>query len=499
MADPNVNESVQQQHLIDETLELLVTYYGGVLSEEELDQKMNLLLHAIDVARRSHDAQFRRSGEPYIFHPLRVAHLAARNWMDFDSICAAMLHDVVEDTPVTLAEIEKDFGYKIAFLINGLTKADDEHLSRDALRNQTYRRQLLTAIEDVRALCLKFWDRIDNLQTIKALAPEKQRLIAEETERIYVPLALRLGMGYVASELDALSLAVLEPDSYEEYQKTLASLRVTMQPWLRQIRRRIINTLESCKLSVHVNDRWRSFSLLAARAVHRGFPKLYTMEIDVGRTMDAYVALGLLHGMFPPIPGKLEDHLTVPSPHGYQALHTTVQADQYRMRVEITTYKLARFNRSGVLAPGFDFHEARFQDLVKTLLEGNASVVDVERLRLATSNVRVYTPTGADRVLPEGSSVLDFAFEIHEELGLHAQYGMVNGKHRGLDFHLMDGDQVEIIRSAEPEVRPKWLEWAITSKALNSIRRYLRNHPAEKPAPAKAAPEGAEKSAGGAS
>lgn len=464
----------KEKRLIEEIMELLVTHFGGEFSEEELDRKISTLEQAIQIAKRSHEGQFRKSGEPYFFHPLRVAHLAARNWMDFASITAGLLHDVVEDTPVTLAEVESAFDYEVAFLVNGLTKVKEEKLSREALRNQTYRKQLLVALEDVRVLCLKFWDRIDNLQTIGALDPEKQSLIAEETREVYVPLALHLGMGYVTSELDALSLRVLYPRRYKRYQTALRMIRKEQEGWLRKFRSRITQLFESHKIEAHIKDRWRAFSIAAVRALNQGFPKLYTMEIHVDKTLDAYLALGLMHTLFPPIPGKLKDYLHIPSQYGFQSLQTTVQAEEYRLRIEITTHKLDRFNRAGILAPGFVFQKANFQELMRSFLEGE-SLFDTESLRLASSIIQVYTPRGDVRVLPEGSSALDFGFEIHEELGLNACRARINGKTRLLKSRLLDGDQVEIERADKPQVLPKWLEWAVTPKARNSIRRYLRN------------------------
>lgn len=463
-----------ERRLINEMMELLVTHYGGGLSEPELDREIEALHGAVELARASHSGQFRKSGEPYFIHPLRVAHLAARHWMDFASVMAAILHDVVEDCPVTLGEVESSFGPDVALLVNGLTKASSESLSREALKAETYRKQLLVAIEDVRVLCLKFWDRIDNLQTISALNPRKQSLIAEETRSVYVPLARHLGMGHIASELDALSLAVLYPRRAARYQAAIARLQRQIDPELRKIRASLVHAFDHHKIPVLFKDRWRSFSIAATQGMRRGFGSLYTLEIQVDRTMDAYMALGLLHGLFPPIPGKLRDHLNVPSQFGYQALKTTVQAGQNRMRVEITTRKLARFNEAGVLAPGFEFRKANFQELMRSLLEGE-SAFDTESLRLASASIQVYTPRGETRTLPEGSSVLDFAFDIHEELGLYASRARINGQTRLLKSRLMDGDQVAIERGTTPQVLPKWLEWAVTPRARNSIRRYLRS------------------------
>jgi len=465
----------QQTRMINEIMELLVTHYGGGLSEEELDHGIEALHRAIDLARESHAQQFRKSGEPYFFHPLRVAHLAARHWMDFASIMAAILHDVVEDTPVTLEEVEESFGSEVALLVNGLTKAADERLNRQVLKEKTYRKQLLAAIEDVRVLCLKFWDRMDNLQTISALKPQKQSLIAEETRAVYVPLARHLGMGLVGSELDALSLSILYPRRAERYRRVVTHVQEQNEAALRRIRAAINDSCEHNKVPVLLRDRWRPFSVAAARVMTRGLATLYTLEIQVDRTMDAYLVLGLLHSLYPPIPGKLRDHLSVPSQFGYQALKTTVQAGENRMRVEITTRKLARFNESGVLAPGFEFRRANFRDLMHSLLEGE-SAVDTESLRLASASILVYTPGGETRTLPEGSSALDFAFDIHEELGLHAFRARINGQTRLLKSRLMDGDQVAIERASSPTVLPKWLEWAVTPKARNRIRRYLRSH-----------------------
>ncbi len=464
----------RQQRLINEIMELLVTHYGGSLSEKKLDESIDDLQKAISLAQEAHRQQLRKSGEPYFFHPLRVAHLAARYWMDFASVIAALLHDVVEDTPTSLEDVAAMFGMEIGLLVDGLTKVDDDLLSRSILKEQTYRKQVLLAVRDVRVLCLKFWDRIDNLQTIQALNPEKQRLIAEETRTIYVPLARHLGMGRVATELDALSLTILYPKRAVRYDLAVNELRGYYESILGRIRSEVHNILEHSKIDALVKDRWRPFSIAAARMTARGLPTLYTLDILVDRSMDAYHALGLLHRLYPPIPGKLRDHLNVPSQYGYQALKTSVQAGEVRLRVEITTRKLSRFNDAGVLAPGFEFRSSNFEDLMQSLIEGE-SAFDMESLRLASASIQVYTPLGDVRLLPEGSSALDFAFNIHEQLGLHAVRVRINGKTRLLKARLMDGDQVDVETADRPTVLPKWLEWAVTPRARNSIRRYLRS------------------------
>ncbi|MCK4535606.1 MAG: bifunctional (p)ppGpp synthetase/guanosine-3',5'-bis(diphosphate) 3'-pyrophosphohydrolase [Desulfuromonadales bacterium] len=466
-------DSRREQRLINEIMELLVTHYGGSFSEEILDQSIDDLQRALQMAREAHKEQVRKSGEPYFFHPLRVAHMAARHWMGFPSVIAALLHDVVEDTPTTLGEIIGVFGEEIGLLVDGLTKVDDDLLSRDILKEQTYRKQVLLAVKDVRVLCLKFWDRIDNLQTISALNPQKQVLIADETREVYVPLARHLGMGYVATELDALSLKIVYPTRAKSYARAVAEAKDNFEPGIGRIRSKIRNALEHSKVVATTRDRWRPFSIAAARLSNKGLQNLYTLEILVDRSMDAYIALGQLHGLYPPIPGKLRDHLNTPSQFGYQALKTTVQAGEARLRVEITTRKLARFNESGVLAPGFEFRWASFQDLMRSLVEGE-SAFDTDSLRLASASIQVYTPHGEVRTLPEGSSALDYAFNIHEQLGLHAGRARINGKSRHLKARLMDGDQVEIETVEHPEVLPKWLEWAVTPRARNNIRRYLR-------------------------
>ncbi len=463
-----------EQRLMTDIMELLVTHYGAELTEEELDYEIGQVETALADARTSHAGQYRKSGEPYIFHPLRVTHLAARHWMDFPSVIAALLHDVVEDTPVTLTQVRKKYGEEVGHLVDGLTKVTSEILSRDDLKKETYKKTLLVAINDIRVLCLKFWDRIDNLYTIEALPPHKQKLIAEETRMVYVPLAQHLGMGYVATELESLSYALLYPKRALNYNETIESLKKNSKDFLRKIKAQIINSCEQQKLSVGLKERWRPFSLASARAKGRGFSTLFTLEVQVDRMMDAYLFLGILHGLYPPIPGKLRDHLSMTSKHGYQALKTSVQAGEQRLRVEITTRKLARFNESGVLAPGFKFRHENFRELMKSLMEGETAF-DTESLKLASATIQVYTPHGEVRILPEGSSVLDFAFDIHDSLGLHARRGLINGRTRQLKTRLLDGDQVMVETSEQPEVLPKWLEWAITPRARNSIRRYLRN------------------------
>ncbi len=469
-----VYDDKRQQRLINEIMELLVTHHGGSLSEKSLDESMEALQKAINLAQAAHRQQLRKSGEPYFFHPLRVAHLAARHWMDFASVIAALLHDVVEDTPTSLEDIAAMFGMEIGLLVDGLTKVDDDLVSRSILKERTYRKQVLLAVRDIRVLCLKFWDRIDNLQTIYALNQEKQRLIAEETRTIYVPLARHLGMGRVATDLDALSLTILYPKRAERFEAAVSQLRSVYEAVLGRIRSEVHNILEHHKINALVKDRWRPFSIAAARTTARGLPSLYTLDILVDRSMDAYQALGLLHRLYPPIPGKLRDHLNLPSQYGYQALKTSVQAGEVRLRVEITTRKLARFNEAGVLAPGFEFRSSNFEDLMQSLSEGE-SAFDMESLRLASASIQVYTPQGEIRLLPEGSSALDFAFNIHEQLGLHAVRVRINGKTRQLKAHLMDGDQIDVETAERPTVLPKWLEWAVTPRARNSIRRYLRS------------------------
>lgn len=471
---PENYDGKRQHRLINEIMELLVTHHGGSLSEKVLDESIDALQRAINLAQNAHRQQVRKSGEPYFFHPLRVAHLAARHWMDFASVIAALLHDVVEDTSTTLEDVGAKFGMEIGLLVDGLTKVDDDLLSRSILKEQTYRKQVLLAVRDIRVLCLKFWDRIDNLQTIQALDPTKQRLIAEETRTIYVPLARHLGMGRVATELEALSLSILYSTRAERYAIAVKEMRQMHEATLGRVRSEVHNILEHYKIDALVKDRWRPFSIVAARMTTRGLPALYTLDILVDRSMDAYHALGLLHRLYPPIPGKLRDHLHVPSQYGYQALKTSVQAGEIRLRVEITTRKLSRFNESGVLAPGFEFRSSSFEDLMQSLIEGE-SAFDMESLRLASASIQVYTPLGDVRSLPEGSSALDFAFDIHEQLGLHAFRVRINGKTRQLKARLMDGDQIDVETAENPTVLPKWLEWAVTPRARNSIRRYLRS------------------------
>lgn len=264
------NDEARMQRLINEIAELLVTHHGGSLAEETLDRGIEHLQQAVQLARTSHARQVRKSGEPYFFHPLRVAHLAARHWMGFPSIIAALLHDVVEDTPVTLSEVRKTFGAEVALLVNGLTKVDDDNLSREALKKETYRKTTLLAIEDIRVVCLKLWDRLDNLRTISALKPEKQILIAEETRTIYVPLAKHLGMGEVGEELEALSLQVLYPRRASRYQRVLDEIRRQSEGSLRHIRAEIVSEFSRNHLNAVLNDHWRTFSLEAAMRMTRG-------------------------------------------------------------------------------------------------------------------------------------------------------------------------------------------------------------------------------------
>ncbi|MCK5914345.1 MAG: HD domain-containing protein, partial [Desulfuromusa sp.] len=276
-------DSRTEQRLMTDIMELLVTHYGAELSEDELDYEIDRVEQALNDARSSHQGQVRKSGEPYIFHPLRVSHLAARHWMDFSSVIAALLHDVVEDTPVTLDDVKEKFGEEVAHLVDGLTKVTSEIMSRDDLKKETYRKTLLVAIDDIRVLCLKFWDRIDNLRTIDALPQHKQKLIAEETRMIYVPLAQHLGMGYVSTELESLSYSVLYPRRANSYDHIVSLQQSGTEDFLRKIRARINNACEQQKLEVLLKERWRPFSVASSLAKQRGFSSLFTLEVQVNR------------------------------------------------------------------------------------------------------------------------------------------------------------------------------------------------------------------------
>ena len=298
----------EMQKLMMEISELLVTYHGGGLSDEALEHGIIKLNAAFKLAKSSHATQVRKSGEPYLFHPLRVSHLAARHWMGFSSIIAALLHDVVEDTPVTIEEVEEEFGIEVALLVKGLTKVENAELSREVLKEETYRNQILMAIKDIRVLCLKLWDRVDNLRTIDALKPEKQALIAEETRKIYIPLARHLGMGQVADELETLALSVIYPRRASRYRRVLTGVSERSEPILKQIRSEITSEFKRHHLNVILNDTWRSFSLEGTLRISRGVSALYTLDLLVDSTMDAYMALGRLHRLYRPITGKLRDH-----------------------------------------------------------------------------------------------------------------------------------------------------------------------------------------------
>jgi len=442
-----------------------------------------------------HDGQERLSGEPYLIHPLEVAGILLDLHVDEDTIIAGLLHDTLEDTLTTRAEIERLFGPRVAFLVEGLTKiARIEFKSAREQQAENFRKMLIAMSEDIRILMIKLADRLHNMRTLFHMKEDSRRRIAQETMDIYVPLAHRLGVYWMKQELEDLSFRTLEPDAAEELEAQLLISRDEREIYIEDVIGIISRKLADVDLRCEVQGRVKDISSIHA--------KMKSQDLELEQIYDAigfriiveggvgicYAALGQIHSVWPPVPGRFKDYIALPKPNGYRSLHTTVIGEYgERMEVQIRTVEMHRDAELGIAAHwkykeghlDSEHDDSKF-DWLRQLVEWQKEIsdphefLDAVKLDLFPDEVFVFTPTGEVINLSSGSTPLDFAFAIHSEVGSHCAGAKVNGRLVPLRHRLKDGDTVEIITSPTQAPKKEWLEFAASSKAQNYIRHSIR-------------------------
>ena len=456
---------------------------------------------AFTMARQAHKGQMRSSGDPYISHPIEVAIILVGLGMDSDTIIGGILHDVVEDTSITLEDIQKRFGGDVADLVDGVTKlANIPYSSRAEQQAENVRKMLLAMAKDVRVVIIKLADRLHNMRTLDYRTPEKQRVKSLETMEIYAPLAHRLGIRSVKEELEDLSLKHLDPVAYHEIEQQLALRKEDREAFLSNIIKRIEARLEEEHVTAQIDGRVKSIYGIYRKMYIQGrsfdeIYDIYAVRIIVDTVLECYNILGIIHDMLRPIPNRFKDYISTPKQNMYQSLHTTVlDKEGVPFEVQIRTWDMHYTAEYGVAAHwkykiGMEGKDALDERLawIRQLLESQQESEDVEdivksiKTDIAPEEVFVFTPRGDVIRLPQGSTVIDFAYAIHTEVGNKMIGAKVDGRMVSLDYKVKTGMIVEIITSTTQSNGPSrdWLKIVKTSEARNKIRSWFKKEKRE--------------------
>lgn len=500
---------IRQRIAITAIIETMEKREVMVLAKEIYDDnQLAELEHAIDYATEKHKGQKRRSGKPYITHPLAVAHTLIEWDMDIDSVLAGVLHDTVEDTEAKLEEIENLFGHDVAFLVDGVTKVSQARAGMRDLKDYTSQTKdnlsklLIAVSQDVRVIIIKLADRLHNMQTLGSMPPEKQQKIARESLEVFAPLADRLGMGRVRVHLEELAFSYLDPKEYHHLENLLKKRLGKSTRKLGSVRVEVERELKKQGIPFEINGRVKGIYSL-----HRKLKKvggniediydLMALRIIVSDKETCYRVLGILHSMYQPMLARIKDYIAIPKPNGYQSLHTTViTPSEQIVEFQIRTQEMHNWAERGLPA-SFHYHEQKgtksythkksvahlpaelqwitqMQDVAARLREGEEISRDQLNIDLFGNRIFVYSPRGDIYNLPEGALPLDFAYLVHSDIAKHAYSFRVNGKIHAFDKPLQNGDVVEVVTRKLGQPKKDWVDLVTTSHARTKLRMQLR-------------------------
>ncbi len=472
--------------------EVLCNKVGKYVDEQAVDD----IYRAYLFGAQAHKGQRRQSGEPYILHPLAVAEILSELRLDSRSIIAAILHDVIEDTSTVKEQIADEFGEDVAYLVDGVSKINKiEFESKEHAEAENFRKMLMAMSRDIRVILIKLADRLHNMQTLDALPPGKRRYIAKQTLDIYAPIANRLGLHKWCQELQDLSFHQLYPKRYHAIAKALNKRAGNRKSVVKKLRTTLERELSQSSLDATVIGRKKTvYSIYRKMSLkHKSFSELYDIygfRIIVSTVDDCYRALGVIHNLYKPIPGRFNDYIAIPKANGYQSLHTVVfGAFGESLEVQIRTDDMNRIAEAGVAAhwiykSGSDSSVKSRQlarqwllDLLDTQQQAGNPGEFLEHLKidLFPDEVYVFTPKGEIKKLPRGATALDFAYAVHTDIGNRCAGARVNRELASLPSVLNNGDRVEIITSDTSRPTAAWLNYAVTSKARATIRHYLKS------------------------
>ena len=463
-------------------------------SEKPYD--LEKITQAYKVAEKAHEGQLRTSGDPYITHPLAVASILLDYCMDTDTICAALLHDTVEDTDVALDELRKKFGEDVALMVDGVTKIGLVPLvSKEEQQAENIRKILMAMSKDIRVIIIKLADRLHNMRTLAARPPEKQRKTSLETMNFYAPIAHRLGMSDVKEEMEDIAIHYLDPYGCKEVEEQIALHKEERDAFIDSIKKRIRERISDIKPEPIIEGRVKSIYSIYKKVYvkNKRFDEIYdiyAVRVIVQSVIECYNVLGVIHDMFRPIPYRFKDYIATPKPNRYQSLHTTVIGREgIPFEVQIRTVEMHNTAQYGVAAhwkykagiSGNVSGEKRF-DWIRQLLERQQEADDVEAIAdaiktdLSPDEVFVFTPKGDVVALPTGATVLDFAYHIHTQVGNKMTGAKVGGRMVSFDYVVHTGEIVEILTSGSPNYGPNrnWIEIAKTTEAKSKIRSWFK-------------------------
>ena len=450
---------------------------------------------AYEFAAKAHEGQQRRDGDPYISHPVAVAEILAGLHLDAGSIKAALLHDVIEDTPSTLAQIETLFGDDVALLVDGVSKIDHLHFDSVAeAQAESFRKMLLAMAKDLRVILVKLADRTHNMRTIQALSPAKQRRIARETLDIYGPIANRLGVYTLKTELEDLGFRTFHPFRYKVLQRSLQRAKGNQRQFLRKIEAKLTAALGEAKLQARVLARekhlYSIYLKMQRKQAHLSeIVDVYGVRVIVPDVDSCYRALGITHQVFKPMPGRFKDYISIPRVNGYQSLHTTLFGPNgLPLEVQIRTEEMDKVAERGVAAhwqyKAADRQtystEERAREWLSGLMEmeraaNSEEFLETVKADLFPDKVYVFTPKGAIMRLPRGATAVDFAYAVHTDIGNRCVAAKIDRRLVPLKTLLRNGETVEIVTARGTRPNPSWVNFVTTAKARNAIRSYLKN------------------------
>jgi GTP pyrophosphokinase len=448
------------------------------------------VIRAYEVAERCHRGQTRRSGDPYITHPLAVATIVADLGMESPTVCAALLHDTVEDTAMSLTDVTREFGDEVGRIVDGVTKLDKVRYGESA-EAETIRKMVVAMARDPKVLIVKLADRLHNIRTVSWLPPDKQQRIAKQTLEIYAPLAHRLGMNAIKWELEDLAFATLYPKRYDEIVRLVAERAPSRDTYLAGVTERVLTELRGAKVKATVNGRPKHYYSIYQKMIVRGreFDDIYDLvglRITVESERDCYAALGVIHTMWSPVPGRFKDYIAMPKFNLYQSLHTTVIGPQGKpVEVQIRTAQMHRRAEYGIAAH-WKYKQTSTTDeqdmtWLKQLVDWQRETqdpgefLDSLRFDLHAQEVFVFTPKGDVIALPAGATPVDFAYAVHTEVGHRCIGARVNGRLVPLESGLDNGDVVEVFTSKAETAGPSrdWLSFVKSPRARTKIRQWF--------------------------
>ena len=469
---------------------------------------ITLIEQAYTVAYNAHKDQYRKSGEPYIIHPLNVAIILADLEMDKETIIAGLLHDVVEDTILTEEELEEQFGQDVGLLVDGVTKLDKLPLSGHAvdqsdvkleMQAENLRKMFLAMAKDIRVIMIKLADRLHNMRTLKYQKPESQTRIAKETLEIYCPIAQRLGISKLKVELDDLSLKYLEPQVYYDLVNKISSRKVEREAYIKSIVDEVREHIDHAGIKAQVDGRVKHFFSIYKKMKNQDktleqIYDLFAVRIIVDSVKDCYASLGVIHEMYKPIPGRFKDYIAMPKVNMYQSLHTTlIGSNGQPFEVQIRTFEMHKAAEYGIAAhwkykvasdgKKVEAQEEEKLTWLRQILEWQKDMSDNKEflnllkndLDLFSDNVYCFTPTGEVKNLPAGSTTIDFAYSIHSAVGNKMVGARVNGKLVPIDYKINTGDRIEIITSQNSKGPSRdWLNMVKSSQAKNKISQWFK-------------------------